>query len=51
MRQFGVAHETLFMISNREKHGHLYQYVDCRLSKQFLAPGGLSAECIQISCM
>ena len=31
--------KTLFM-SDKEKHGHLYWYVDCRLSKQFLAPVG-----------
>ena len=41
MRQFGVAHEiqTLFMSDNFDLP------VFFNMSKQFLAPGGLSAEC------
>ena len=47
MRQFGVAHEifkTLFM----SDHDLLIFF---NMSEQFLAPGGLSAECVQVSVM
>ena len=43
MRQFGVAHEifkTLFM----SDHDLLIFF---NMSEQFLAPGGLNAECVQ----
>ena len=37
---------TLFM-SDEEKHGHYFDLplYFCYMSKQFVAPGGLSAEC------
>ena len=53
LHQFGVAHkfETLFL-SNEEKHGHRFDLpLFFNMSQQFLAPGGLSAECVQVSVM
>ena len=47
MHQFGVAHEilkTLFM----SDHDLLIFF---NMSEQFLAPGGLNAECVQVSVM
>ena len=53
MRQFGLRmiFKTLFM-SDDEKHGHHFDLpLFFNISKQFLAPGGLSAECVQVSVM
>ena len=41
--------KTLFM-SDEEKHGHHFDLpIFFNVSKQFLAPGGFSAECVQVS--
>ena len=43
--------KTLFM-SNEEKHCHHFHLpFFFNMSKQFLTPGGLSAECVQVSVM
>ena len=43
--------KTLFM-SDAEKHGHNFDLpLFFKISMQFLAPEGLSAECVQISVM
>ena len=43
--------KTLFMSSD-EKHSHHFDLPPFfNMSKQFLAPGGLSAECVQVSVM
>ena len=43
--------KTLFM-SGEEKHGHHFDLtLFFSMSKQFLAPGGLSAECVQVRVM
>ena len=43
--------KTLFM-SDEEKHGHHFDLLlFFNISKQILAPGGLSAECVQVSVM
>ena len=43
--------KTLFM-SDDKKHGHHFNLpLFLNTSKQFLAPGGLSAECVQVSVM
>ena len=37
-------------MSDEEKHGHHFHFpLFLNMSKQFLAPGGLSAECVQVS--
>ena len=48
MRRFGVAHEfkTLF-----RSDFDLLLFFNMYNSKQFLAPGGLNAECVQVSVM
>ena len=39
-------------MSDEEKHGHHFDLPPFfNMSKQFLAPGGLSAECVQVSVM
>ena len=41
--------KTLFM-SDEEKHGHHFDLpLFFNISMHFLAPGGLSAECVQVS--
>ena len=41
--------KTLFM-SDEEKHGHHFDLpLYFNMIKQFLTPGGLSAECVQVS--
>ena len=51
MRQLGarMKFKTLF-INDEEKHGHI---LICFFNtfKQFLAPGGLSARCVEVSVM
>ena len=43
--------KTLFM-SDEEKNGHHFDLpLFVNISKQFLAPGGLSAECVQVGVM
>ena len=43
--------KTLFM-SDKEKHSHHFDLpLFSNMSKQFLAPGGLSAECVEVSVM
>ena len=43
--------KTLFM-SGEEKHGHYFDLpLFFNMSKHFLAPGGFSAECVQVSVM
>ena len=43
--------KTLFM-SDEDKHGrHFDLPLFFNMSKQFLAPGGLNAECVQVSVM
>ena len=43
--------KTLFM-SDEEKHGHHFDLpLFVNISKQFLVPGGLSAECVQVGVM
>ena len=39
--------KTLFM-SDKEKHGHHFDLPLFNMSKQLLAPEGLSAECVQV---
>ena len=43
--------KTLFMSdADEEKHGHHFDLpLFFNISMQFLAPGGLSAECVQVS--
>ena len=50
MRQFaslGLRMIARFMSDLKEKHGHYYDLpLFYNMSKQFLAPGGLSGECV-----
>ena len=46
-----VAKTTLFMI-DEEKYGHHFDLpLFFNMAKQFLAPGGLNAECVQDGVM
>ena len=41
-----------FFMSDKEKHSHHFDLpLFFNMSKQFLAPGGLSAQCVQVSAM
>ena len=52
MRQFGVCmkFKTLFnFMSDEKKRGHHFDLpLFFNISKQFLAPGGMSAECVKL---
>ena len=50
MRQFGVAQEIYNPLHDRLRKTQLHQFnlpLFFNISKQFLAPRGLSAECVQ----
>ena len=53
MRQFGVVRNIFNPFHERwkKRSHHFHLPLVFNMSKQFLAPGGLSAECVQASVM